>query len=94
MKFLYKWLRNKYENENRLPDLVSKSERLVTGRSDDIRSNPLMFKLYKANGGWAIEFVEYNQKTDRHETSLHVVNESDDLGNEISKIITYELLRK
>jgi len=62
--------------------------------SDDLSSNPINFRMYKANGGWVVEFRQYDHKTDRHGTALYVINNEEDLGNNISKIITMEALKR
>ena len=62
--------------------------------SDDISSEPIQFKMFKATGGWAVEFKQYDRKRDSVETSLYVVNDEQELGNHISKIITMEALKR
>jgi hypothetical protein len=62
--------------------------------SDDLASEPIQFKMYKAAGGWAIEFRQYDNRNDRMDTSLYVVNGEEELGNHISKIITMEALKR
>jgi hypothetical protein len=62
--------------------------------SSDFGSEPITFRMFKANGGWAIEFRYYNDATDRSENSLYVVNNEEELGNHISKIITMEALKR
>ena len=62
--------------------------------NDEFQTNPIQFKMYKASGGWAIEFRQYDNRNDRVETSLYVVNDEEELGNHISKIITMEALKR
>jgi hypothetical protein len=50
--------------------------------------------MYKAAGGWAIEFKHYDNRNDRMDTSLYVVNGEEELGNHISRIITMEALKR
>ena len=72
-----------------------KSRRISTVReSDELGGEPVTFKMFKANGGWAIEFRHYDNRNDRIETSLHVVNSEEDLGNHIAKIITFEAMKR
>lgn len=61
---------------------------------DHFSSDPIQFKMYKANGGWAIEFRKYDSNTDRLDTALYVVNGEEELGNSISQIITMEALKR
>ena len=58
------------------------------------------FNIYRANGGYVIE-TRFNT-IDDHQTkkyssesehSLHIITDDKDLGQEISKIITFEKLK-
>jgi hypothetical protein len=74
---------------------ISKSRRISTVReNEDLTSDPITFKMFKASGGWAIEFRKYDSRNDRVDTSLYVVNDEEELGNHISKIITMEALKR
>jgi hypothetical protein len=66
----------------------------VAAPSESLATDPITFKMYKASGGWAIEFKLYDSKTDRVDQSLYVVNNEQDLGEHISKIITMEALKR
>lgn len=57
------------------------------------RESSLSFTVHKANGGFVVEYRIYEPSTDRHNSKLHIINEEDDLGKEIGKIIAYECLR-
>jgi|LauGreDrversion4_2_1035121.scaffolds.fasta_scaffold15495_9 hypothetical protein len=78
--------------------LVNRTSRkrntLVAGSDSEMRSDPITFKMFKANGGWAIEFNQYDNKNDRMDNALYVVNNEEELGNSISKIITMEALKR
>ena len=65
---------------------------LSTGRSFDTRG--MGFTIYQAVGGNIMEYSSYDEKTDRHEHRLHIITSEQDLGQGISHIITYEMLRK
>ena len=104
LKWFYRWLDDKIQNsryreeDEAVPmnSVHSKRRRgIATVReSDDFASEPIQFKMYKAAGGWAIEFKQYDNRNDRMETSLYVVNGEEELGNHISKIITMEALKR
>ena len=51
------------------------------------------FKVYKASGGTIIETSFYDRVKDRHQNSLHVITDDQDIGKEIGKIITMETLK-
>lgn len=106
MKWFYKWLASKIDdtkysepdeaiNVNTISSGRSKSRKIASVReSDDLSSEPITFKMYKASGGWAIEFRQYDNRNDRVDTSLYVVNDEEELGKHISQIITMEALKR
>ena len=103
IQWFYRWLGDKISDANQtddgaIPTLNSgrtKSRRIQAVReSDELHSEPIHFRMFKANGGWAIEFRQYDNKQDRHETSLYVVNGEEELGHHISQIITMEALKR
>jgi hypothetical protein len=105
INWFYRWLDNKiqdsrYRDEDAPVPMnsIQGSKRrrgIVSVReSDDFASEPIQFKMYKAAGGWAIEFRQYDNRNDRMDTSLYVVNDEEELGNHISKIITMEALKR
>ena len=57
-------------------------------------NEPLRFTVYNASGGKIVEISHYNQKTDRHTTSLHIITSDEDFGESIGKIAFLELLKK
>jgi hypothetical protein len=74
---------------------ISKSRRISTVRdNEDLSTEPITFKMFKANGGWAVEFRQYDNRNDRIDTSLYVVNDEEELGKHISQIITMEALKR
>lgn len=95
MKWFDNWFAKKckqaWEDSRKDDEPISNMLSSVRER-DDIASEPITFKMFKAKGGWAIEFRQYDRKNDRSETSLHVINNDEDLGDKISKIITYEAM--
>lgn len=106
MKWFYKWFGKKINesmNDDGLVEVEHTGSNLINAKhprpiklreSDDIASEPIQFKMYKANGGWAIEFRQYDRKYDKVDTSLYVFNDEQELGNSISKIITMEALKR
>jgi hypothetical protein len=53
----------------------------------------IRFKVFRASGGTVIQTDQYDRKTDRQHTGLHVIVDGQDLGKELGKIITFESLR-
>lgn len=110
MRWFFKWLASKiddtkyaekdYAEDHAIPmntlssGRVAKSRRIAVRESEELGSEPITFRMFKANGGWAIEFRHYDNKTDRMDTSLYVVNNEEELGKHISQIITMEALKR
>ena len=104
LKWFFKWLDDKIQNSRyyeedgpaQMNSVQSKRRRgtVSVRESDDFASEPIQFKMYKAAGGWAIEFKHYDNRNDRMDASLYVVNGEEELGNHISKIITMEALKR
>jgi hypothetical protein len=105
MKWFYKWLAEKIDDTkyvdhdeaipmNTLSSGRPKSRRISVRDNEDLSTEPITFKMFKASGGWAIEFRQYDNKNDRVDTSLYVVNNEEELGKHISQIITMEALKR
>jgi len=56
--------------------------------------DPLTFKLQKATGGYVLEMRHYNHKNNERYVAVHVIPEDQELQTAISKIITYESLKR
>ena len=56
-------------------------------------SSRMNFTMYKASGGLVIETQHIDRRTENHVTSLHIITEDKNLGEELGKIITYESLK-
>lgn len=106
MKWFYKWLGSKIQNSQydagppeSLASIgsnkVSRVRKTIGVREgDELSSEPITFKMFKASGGWAIEFRQYDSRNDRVDTNLYVVNDEQELGTHISQIITMEALKR
>jgi hypothetical protein len=102
IQWFYRWLDNKiqnsrYEDNEAVPTPLrgAKSRRIQSVRdNEELSSEPITFKMYKASGGWAVEFRQYDNRNDRVDTSLYVINDEEELGKHISQIITMEALKR
>lgn len=56
-------------------------------------SEGMRFTVFKASGGFVIETRSYDRRKDESFNNMYVVTESQDLGQELGKIITMETLR-
>lgn len=50
--------------------------------------------LHKANGGYVVQFSIYDRKKDERIRNLHLISSDEDMGDKLSKIITFEMLRQ
>jgi hypothetical protein len=61
---------------------------------EDQDHNPIRFNVYNASGGKIVETRIYNERTDRWDSSLHVIDSSENFGEAVGKIVFMELLKK
>ena len=61
--------------------------------ADRLSSEGIRLQIYKAQGGYVVETRGYDRKTDRNNTSMHVITEDSDLGDSLGKIVMMEALR-
>jgi hypothetical protein len=57
-------------------------------------NEPLRFTVYNASGGKIVEISHYDQRADRHHTSLHIITSDEDFGESLGKIAFLEVLKK
>lgn len=69
-------------------------QKVIQTPRSEIDTRPMLFKLYNASGGWVLEYNFYDEENDENVNSLHVITNDADLGQAISQVITYEILRK
>ncbi len=60
---------------------------------DKFHSDGIRLQIYKASGGYVVETRSYDRKSDRNNHSMHVINEQEDLGDRLSKIVMMEAMR-
>jgi hypothetical protein len=95
------WFRHKLHNfifpqdTNELVESKTQRGRALISRRSQLDSRGgLNFTIHMANGGYVLEYSTYNDKTDRHDNALHIINSDTDLGQGIAHIITLECLRR
>jgi hypothetical protein len=62
-------------------------------RAESIDSRGITFKLFPARGGLVIETYHYDDRTDSNQNTLHLIAESEDLSEALSRIISMEAMR-
>lgn len=99
------WLKRKLKNWlNSVDDeecIQTSSGRLSRTNANGVITNGafidnhgINFTLHRGNGGHALELREYDSKSDRNHTVLHIIPSDRDLGQAIAHIITFESLKK
>lgn len=67
--------------------------RVVDTDSSRVGANGMNFTMYRADGGYIIEYREYDRVKDQNNNRLHIITDDTNLGERIGQIITLELLR-
>jgi hypothetical protein len=94
------WFRQKLHNfifpqdTNELVETKTHRGRALISRGSQLDNRGMNFTIHMANGGYVLEYSSYNEKTDRHDNTLHIINSDTDLGQGIAHVITLEMLRK
>jgi len=89
-----RWLKSKLRSWIFEEDTVEQSNRVVSIRDREIEGNGMNFTIMNAVGGYVMQYSQYDEKNDRNDRRLHIINSEQDLGQSIAHIITYEMLRK
>jgi hypothetical protein len=69
------------------------SNKLQSSRGDLDCEPTLNFQMHRAETGWIMNVHNYDRRTERRNNTLHIINDSDDLGDSIAKIITIESMK-
>ena len=101
MKWLDNWIlrRAKYlRNRDDAIVSINRLESSVGIVNDDrpsIGSNKhrMNFTVYRANGGMMVEYNRYDDRKDQHYCELHIIHPDENLGDALSKIVTFESLK-
>ena len=101
MKWLDNWIlkrakRIRHRNETMVEiDREQHSIGLGLKDSASIGSNRhrMSFTVYRANGGMMVEYNRYDDRKDQHYCELHIVHPDENLGDALSKIVTFESLK-
>lgn len=94
---LYNWINNDSLVPTYKNDLgsISTSRWSSAGQveTDGLDSEPMVLKVFRANGGTVIETRSWDRGRDIWHTHLHIVGNDQELGDSLAKIITMESLR-
>lgn len=92
-KIVIKWVRDDWENAQKRPIDEAVPSGKSIGISRRLEQRGMNFTIYQANGGYVMEYSKYDERTDRHNNTLHIITSDQDLGQGIAQIITLEMLR-
>ena len=101
MKFFDRWFakqsKKAWEAEriNNERIYVTDSVKPISGRlvaDNRIDAVGINMKLHVANGGYIIEFQRWDNAKDRHFNELHVINDSQNLGERLSEVIVQYII--
>lgn len=87
-----KWLRSWLHQEDNNSEV--RLSTMAIARDESLSGEPLRISVYSANGGMVIETRTYDRQKDRTNTNLYIVNDGEDLGNELGKILTMASLSR
>ena len=98
MKWFDNWFANKVQQSwtlARAQLASSKNEIIVGDDRHSIGSNRhrMSFTVYRANGGMMVEYNRYDDRKDQHYCELHIIHPDENLGDALSKIVTFESLK-
>jgi hypothetical protein len=57
------------------------------------REPTLNFRLHHAENGWIVEVTNFDSRTDRHNTRMHLIGDDQEFDQAICQIITLEALK-
>jgi hypothetical protein len=85
--------RNWLFEEKESADDYSNHAHAISVDESKLHSEGMRLQIYSASGGFVIETRKYDRRKDENITSMYVITEEMDLGNEIGKILTMESLK-
>ena len=95
---LYKWvMQGERLHDVELEPISIKTATVTSrGKSANIgnHNTRMNFTLHKANGGFVVEYSHYDERSDRHYESLHLIGSEEEFADSLAKIIFLECLKK
>jgi hypothetical protein len=92
---LRNWVNSAQDIYSAEPMKMATAGSISIGRGPSLDSDKgIRFQVYKANGGMVVETSTYDRHKDRSYNGLYIITDDQDLGKEISKIITMETLKQ
>ena len=89
-----KWLKTKLRNWINAPEQDCYEKNAIVSATRNIDSTlQLRFGMNRAETGWIMDVTRYDRVRDNNTNALYIINDDEELGESISKIITLELMR-
>lgn len=86
-------LKQRFRNWLMESDTGLEADRGIYVEEDKLSSEGMRLQIYKASGGFVVETRSYDRRSDRNNTSMHVIRDDQDLGEALGKIVMMEALR-
>jgi len=101
MKWLDNWILKRAKHLRSREQTLSSIDRAETGIGISMKEaasigsskHRMSFTVYRANGGMMVEYNRYDDRKDQHHCELHIVHPDQNLGDALSKIVTFESLK-
>ena len=89
--WFYKLSRRAWEMNN-TPNVVTEAP-INAVKSNYIESNGISMNLYVGNGGYVVEFRNYDSYKDRYNNKMYIISDTENLGGRMSEIIVQHILQ-
>lgn len=87
------WLRRTIRNWLLQDRPVRVMEEPIRASKDSINQQGMNFNLYRAVGGHILESRVYNDRTDRHEGTLYMIQDDEDFAKQVAQAIMLEQMK-
>lgn len=87
------WLRRTIRNWLLQDRPVRVIEEPIRASKDSINQQGMNFSLYRAVGGHILESRVYNDRTDRHEGTLYMIQDDEDFAKQVAQAIMLEQMK-
>ena len=101
MKWLDNWILKRAKYLRNRDDSIVQIDRAERGIGLGLKDSAsiggskhrMNFVVYRANGGMMVEYNRYDDRKDQHYCELHIIHPDENLGEALSKIVTFESLK-
>jgi len=93
MQWFYNWVLKRAEQKKQKSITMTSSPLRTEEVDHHYGTNTLNFTLTPATGGIIVSVKRYDEKRDRNQTTLHIINDDQDVATELGKIAVLELYK-